>query len=68
MVEYMCAKCNKSFDRKSNYLTHVNRKFACNANNNRIERIEKVLETLQKENEQLKTEITELKNNLNRTI
>jgi len=30
MVLYKCNKCNKEFNRKSNYITHINRKFSCN--------------------------------------
>ena len=29
MVKYNCLKCNKEFDRKSNYLEHINKKFDC---------------------------------------
>jgi hypothetical protein len=29
MVKYNCPKCNKEFDRKSNYLDHINKKFPC---------------------------------------
>ncbi len=29
MVKYSCPKCNKEFDRKSNYLDHINKKFPC---------------------------------------
>lgn len=29
MVKYICEKCNKTFDRKSNYNTHINKKFSC---------------------------------------
>ena len=32
MVLYVCEKCNKEFGRKSNYLTHINKKFSCNKN------------------------------------
>jgi uncharacterized C2H2 Zn-finger protein len=32
MVSYICNKCNKEFNRKSNYITHINRKFTCNKN------------------------------------
>ena len=30
MVLYKCNKCNKEFNRKSNYINHINRKFPCN--------------------------------------
>ena len=29
MVEYKCDKCNKIFDKKSNYVTHINKKNPC---------------------------------------
>ena len=29
MVNYVCKKCNKIFNRKSNYQRHLNRKFPC---------------------------------------
>ena len=29
MVLHICEKCNKNFDKKSNYLKHVNKKFNC---------------------------------------
>jgi uncharacterized C2H2 Zn-finger protein len=30
MVFYICNKCNKEFNRKCNYINHINRKFTCN--------------------------------------
>ena len=30
MKEYICEKCDKVFDRKSNYETHINKKKTCN--------------------------------------
>ena len=30
MVKYFCPKCNKEFDKKSNYDTHMNKKKPCN--------------------------------------
>ena len=30
MVSYNCPKCNTSFNRKSNYERHLNKKFNCN--------------------------------------
>ena len=29
MPEYICKKCNKIFTRKSNYTSHINRKYSC---------------------------------------
>ncbi len=29
MVKYTCPKCNKEFNKKSNYIEHINRKFSC---------------------------------------
>ena len=31
MVKYTCPKCNKIFDKKSNYDTHMNKKKPCNS-------------------------------------
>lgn len=33
MVEYTCKKCQKKFDKKTNYLKHINRKTSCIKNN-----------------------------------
>jgi DNA-directed RNA polymerase subunit RPC12/RpoP len=30
MTIYICEKCNKEFNKKSNYITHINRKYSCN--------------------------------------
>ena len=32
MVNYTCDKCNKLFDKKFNYLAHINKKFPCQPN------------------------------------
>ena len=29
MVNFICIKCNKNFDKKSHYLVHINRKYPC---------------------------------------
>jgi len=29
MVNYKCKKCNKNFNKKSNFVRHINRKFSC---------------------------------------
>jgi uncharacterized C2H2 Zn-finger protein len=29
MVTYKCEECNKEFNQKSNYLSHINRKKSC---------------------------------------
>jgi len=34
MVFYKCEKCNKEFNQKSNYLSHINRKNSCISKNN----------------------------------
>lgn len=66
MVEYTCHKCNKIFDRKSNYETHINRKKPCIAQKevDKIQELEKNMETKlqsqQKEIEKLKEEIKQL--------
>ena len=32
MVEYNCNKCNMKFNKKSNYLKHVSKKYSCGVN------------------------------------
>lgn len=34
MNKYTCIKCNKKFNRKANYLRHLNRKFSCSSGDN----------------------------------
>ena len=69
MVFYKCEKCNKEFNQKCNYITHINKKFSCNSkdliNENKI-LLEKIKE-LENEKVQMKEEnkkINELYNNL----
>ena len=33
MVKYNCIKCNMDFNKKSNYIRHINKKFECSINN-----------------------------------
>jgi hypothetical protein len=33
MVTYKCEKCNKEFNQKCNYITHINKKFSCISTN-----------------------------------
>ena len=37
MVFYKCEKCNKEFNQKSNYTSHINRKKSCILNDNNID-------------------------------
>ncbi len=42
MVNYTCTKCNKNFNKKSNYLVHINKKFTCVENNKIIIEAQKI--------------------------
>jgi len=68
MVQYICSRCDKIFDKKSNYEMHINRKFKCKE----IERpvIPQqpdpntiLINTLIEENNTIKTELQQLKAN-----
>jgi hypothetical protein len=43
MVSYNCPKCDKIFDKKSNYISHINKKYACNTKN-KIESLKNIKE------------------------
>ena len=45
MVEYKCDKCNKMFNKCSNYKKHINRKFPCKSNEDQI--MQKQCKTIQ---------------------
>ena len=79
IILYKCEQCNKEFNKKSNYLSHINKKNPCNSNDliqenkilldkiKELENVQKYNTQLEKENIQLKTEnekINELYNNL----
>ena len=51
MVIYICNKCNKNFNRKSNYIIHINRKFSCIKNIEYNDINEKVYECIYCNNE-----------------
>ena len=53
MVTYTCNKCNKTFDRKSNYQTHINKKYPCIPPKDKIQELEGKIEELQKQMKQL---------------
>lgn len=38
MVTYTCEKCNKEFQHKGHYITHINRKYMCNTKNIKIKK------------------------------
>ena len=41
MVLHICKKCNKEFNKKSHYITHINKKFSCNKDYKESEKSEK---------------------------
>ena len=47
MVLYYCNKCYKSFDKKHNYLVHMNRKRSCVNNSNNIQDLNEEIEEVQ---------------------
>ena len=47
MVEHICKKCGKKFDKKSTYVYHINRKISCISDQNRIEMLENRIEELE---------------------
>ena len=66
IILYKCEQCNKEFNKKSNYLSHINKKNPCNSNDliqeNKI-LLDKIKEfdNVQTINAQLKNEIVQLK-------
>jgi len=59
MVEYICEKCFKKFDRKDSHNKHINRKYPCipnktlNLKDDKIEELEKQVSKLQDQMTQL---------------
>ena len=50
MNKYTCIKCNKKFNRKANYLRHLNRKFSCSNDDNFGIKISKNIHSKNREN------------------
>jgi DNA-directed RNA polymerase subunit RPC12/RpoP len=46
MVEYICEKCGKKFDRKSSWLSHSKRKISCVAEESEITLLKKEIAEL----------------------
>lgn len=67
MVEYKCNKCNKTFDRKSNYETHINRKKPCIAKED-IDKIQELEKNIENKLESQQKEIEELKETINKLL
>lgn len=59
MPEYTCMKCDKSFNKKSNYDKHVNRKTDCTGKTFEEAVEEKVKEAVKEDEEDVKQEIKE---------
>ncbi len=60
MVEYVCQKCYKKFDKKDSFTKHMDKKYPCSVPPSQLENIENKLESQQKEIEKLKEEIKQL--------
>lgn len=68
MVGHTCYKCNKTFDKKSNYDYHMNKKFPCSPITvTRMDDIEKTcliqtdkIKTIEEEIKSLKLELKEI--------
>jgi uncharacterized C2H2 Zn-finger protein len=53
MVTYICEKCDRVFNKKSSYQVHMNRKFPCAPEGNRIDKLEEKNKILEKKIEDL---------------
>lgn len=60
MVDYVCDNCNKKFDRKSNYETHIKRKNPCAPTKSRLEKIEEENKILNKKIIELEEQMKQL--------
>jgi hypothetical protein len=72
MVEYICEKCNKLFNRKSTYTNHINKKNPCkkqieHISNAKYESLMKNIEEIINANTLILKENNELKKNLEQT-
>ena len=66
MVNYKCQKCNKNFNKKSNFVRHINRKFSCIPEENiYYSNGDKYLDKNQKVN--ISTNITKIKKSSKKT-
>lgn len=48
MVQFICDKCHKIFDKKSTYKNHLNRKTPCAPSGTRVDKIEEENKILNK--------------------
>ena len=53
MVTYSCNKCYKVFDRKSNYETHISKKYPCVPPPNKIQELEEKIIKLEEQMKRL---------------
>lgn len=60
MVEYVCQKCYKKFDKKDSFTKHMNKKYPCSVPPSQLENIENKLEFQQKEIERLKEQLEKI--------
>lgn len=65
MVEYICYKCKKKFDKKSTYEYHINRKFSCDIQERsaKKDKIQELEEKIQEINEKLEKLLQEKEKN-----
>lgn len=54
MVEHICPKCNRKFERKSTFDYHISRKNSCAPEKDNIELIKQRLEEQQKQIDELR--------------
>lgn len=60
MVEYVCQKCYKKFDKKDSFNKHMNKKYPCSIPPSQLEHIENKLEIQEKEILELKEKIEKI--------
>ena len=63
MVLHVCEKCNRSFNKKSSYNTHINRKFPCSPPSTKIDKLEEEVKILNVKIQELESQISEMQLN-----